>query len=160
MKRLLITFFLLAFMLCADAKTKISVSNDILSEIAKSVNLKSNLNFFERMVINNVIKNSSINGVKLKKVTMETLINYFTEDGMFKKVSDNKVLEPYTGMTLEFNTDNKCKKNNCTITVDFNGDKGPNELWVDFNDPKDKVIFVIQRGKDDVIDILLPEFLD
>lgn len=159
MKRILIIFFLLIFSLCASAKT-ISVPDDIVSEITKAIKSKSNLSFFEKMVINNIIKNSSINGVKLKKITMETLINYFTDDGMFKKVSENKVVEPYTGMTLEFNTDNKCKKNNCTITLDFNGDKGPNEQWVDFENPKDKVIFVIQRGKGDIVDIILPEFLN
>ena len=86
-------------------------------------------------------------------------MQYFSEDNVFEKFGSNKLVEPRTGATLEFNSDGSCKNDtSCTITVDLNGEKGPNEIWQNSEMPKDKIIFTIKRNSEDNIDIVLPNF--
>lgn len=153
---LLFLFFALAPI--AAAETSIKIPLDFINEIAKSIEFKTGLNFIERLLVNQTVRNSSINGVKLKDFSVDNLIEYFNEDKIFKQISPTKLQEPLTGATLEFDSDGKCKKENCTITVDFNGDRGPNEIWSDPDDPKDRMIFKIKRTKDDGVEIVLPSF--
>ncbi len=87
-------------------------------------------------------------------------MKYFNEDEIFSHKGSNKLVEPLTGAVLEFNSDGKCKKENCTITVDLNGDDGPNEFWTQSDDPKDKIEFIIKREKDNEVRIKLPDFMN
>lgn len=157
---MLALFLMLLFAPSVYAGTTISIPGDFVSEIAKIINYKANLNFIERVILNQVIKNSSINGLKLKRCTAENLIKYFNQDELFKKIGSNKLVEPYSGATLEFNTDGKCKKQGkCYIVVDLNGDLGPNEIWTSYMEPKDRLIFEIQKNKKE-LSIKIPELKD
>ena len=77
----------------------------------------------------------------------------------FSKKGTKVLVEPITGATLEFNSDGECKGENCTITVDMNGEKGPNEFWTQEDLPKDKMKFIIKRNDNDEITVITPEFI-
>ncbi len=156
--KLIILILFLLIMLKASAETTFRIPADFLTDITKSVEFKTDLNVLERLLVNQIVKNSSLNGVKLKDFTTQNLIKYFNEDNLFEQLGTNKLVEKTTGATLEFNSDNECKKNNCTITIDLNGDKGPNEVWTNMATPKDRIIFTIKRNSDDSIDIIIPDF--
>lgn len=158
MKKYLILLFLLTLSLRAYADTTIKLPVELLYETAKKVELKASKNFVQKLLINQVMRNSSINGVKLSDYKVEDLMEYFNSDDLFEKIGTNKLVEPNTGATLEFNSDDTCKKDNCTITVDLNGDKGPNEVWTNSEDPKDRIIFTLKRNKNDGLEITLPDF--
>lgn len=160
MKKILVAAVILGSCLCASAETSFKLPAEFLTEISRNAQFKTNLNFFQRMLVNQVMRNSSINGIKLKDYNADALMNYFNADNLFKKLGSNKLVEPNTGATLEFNSDDSCRSNNCTITVDFNGSKGPNEVWTQADSPKDKIIFVLRRTNDGGVDVVLPEFIN
>lgn len=139
---------------------EITIPADFINDIAKAFEFKTDTNFIQSLLFKQIMKNSSINGVKLKDFRSENLMKYFNEDGIFEKTGSNKLVEPLTGAVLEFNSDGKCKKENCSIIVDLNGEKGPNELWTDPEDPKDRINFIIKRNKQNEILIHIPEFMN
>lgn len=157
-KTAVILFIFFAFAMRACADTVIRIPADFLSEVARKVNFKADLNFLERLLLNQVMKNSSLNGVKLKDYNVDNLIEYFNEDELFKKIGSNKLIEPNTGAVLEFNSDGKCKNDgDCTIVADLNGDKGPNEVWTKADEPKDRMVFKLKRNDEGGIEIVIPE---
>lgn len=160
MKKVLMAAVILGSCLCASAETTFRLPADFLTEISRSAQFKTNLSFFKRMLVNQVVRNSSVNGIKLKDYNVDALMNYFNEDNLFKKLGSNKLVEPNTGATLEFNSDNKCRENNCTITIDFNGNKGPNEVWSQSDSPKDRIVFILRRTGDGGLDVVFPEFIN
>ena len=156
-KSLIIAFLIATAALSANAET-FTLPAEFLTNIANGAQFKAQLNVVQRLLVNQVMKNSTINGVKLKDYKAESLLNYFNEDGVFKKIASNKLVEPNTGATLEFNSDDRCQGNSCTIRVDFNGSKGPNQQWTDINAPKDQIIFTLKRKGDGGLDVILPDF--
>lgn len=159
MKKYLIILALLCLSLKANADNTFVLPLELLNEVAKKAEFKSDTNFIQNLLTTQIMKNSSINGVRLKDYSTDNLMQYFTEDDIFQKLGTNKLVEPRTGATLEFNSDDNCKNDSaCTITVDLNGDKGPNEVWTNSQMPKDKIIFTIKRNNEDNIEIVLPEF--
>ncbi len=132
---------------------------DLLNDIAKAAEFKSGKNFIQNLLIKQIANNTTIKGVKLKDFSTETLTKYFNEDGIFSSKGTNTLVEPVTGATLEFNSDGECRGENCTITVDLNGAKGPNELWTQEDLPKDRMKFIIKRNDNDEITVVTPEFI-
>jgi len=157
-KNIFLTTLVLFFSLASYAG-EIVIPLDFLNDIASGAEFKTDKGFIQNLLIKQVVKNSSISGVKLKDFSVDNLMKYFNEDNIFGKKGSNKLVEPITGAVLEFNSDGKCKKDNCTITVDFNGDKGPNEFWTNSDEPKDKVKFILRRNSDDEIKIITPDFI-
>jgi len=141
------------------ADNSITIPADFLLEVARAAEFKVETNFIQRLLINQLINNTTVKGVHLKDLKSVDLIEIFTENGVFKKVSDTKLIEPNTGATLLFDSKEDCKKNSCTIIVDLNGDKMPNELWLDYNYPKDQIKFVVNKDKEGNLTIELPECL-
>lgn len=157
-KRILFLLFLVfaTSFLGAGAQTVIKIPVDFLNEIAKTTEFKTDISFVKRLLIKQIIKNSSIKGVKLKDFKIDTLVEYFNEDNLFKVLPSHKLVEPITGATLEFNTDGKCNNDSCSITIDLNGDKGPNELWINSDDPKDRINVILKKGEDGEINLVFP----
>ena len=158
-KNLILLLLLLIVPLKANADNIITLPTELLNELSKKAEFKADTNLIQSLLMTQILKNSSIDGVKLKDFKTENLMQYFSEDNVFEKFGSNKLVEPRTGATLEFNSDGNCKNDtSCTITVDLNGEKGPNEIWQNLEMPKDKIIFTIKRNSEDNIDIVLPNF--
>ena len=156
--KVLLTLLVLSVVLKANADVAFTLPADFLTQVSKGVQFKTDLNFIERLLVNQTVKNTSIDGVKLNDYKPETLLKYFNQDGTFKQIAPNKLDEPRTGATLEFNSDNMCNGKNCTITVDLNGEKGPNQNWTEFANPKDRIILIIKKTGDGGLDVEFPEF--
>ena len=138
---------------------ELQIPLDFLNDIAKAAEFKTGKNFIQNLLIKQAIKNTTIKGVKLKDFSAENLVKYFNEEGIFSKKGTNVLVEPVTGATLEFNSDGECRGENCTITVDLNGEKGPNEFWIQEDVPKDRIKFIIKRNDNDEITVVTPEFI-
>ena len=155
--RYILAVLLLSLAHCVSAETVIKIPVDFISEITKTKEFKSSFNFAERIFVKQIMKNSSLNGVKLKKCNVDNLIKYFNKDNMFKKYGTNKLVEPVTGITFEFNSDGKCKKEACTIIVDLNPSQ-EDENQTQQTD--DKMVFILKKNSKNELDITLPEFKD
>ena len=141
--------------LCADAKTAVKIPVDLISEITNSKEFKSNFNFAERIFVKQIIKNSSLNGIKLKKCNVDNLIEIFNKDNLLKKYGTNKLVEPITGITFEFNSDGKCKKKACSIIVDlgsFKDDNDNNQIQ-----EENKMIFELKKNSKNELEITMPD---
>lgn len=153
---LILTLF---FIMNATLASEFQIPLDLLNDIAKVTEFKTERSFIQNLLIKQIARNTTIKGVKLKDFSSENLAKYFNEEGIFSKKGTNTLVEPITGATLEFNSDGECKSENCTITVDMNGEKGPNELWTQEDLPKDKIKFIIKRNDNDEITVITPDFI-
>lgn len=153
---LILTLF---FIMNATLASEFQIPLDLLNDIAKVTEFKTERSFIQNLLIKQIARNTTIKGVKLKDFSSENLAKYFNEEGIFSKKGTNTLVEPITGATLEFNSDGECKSENCTITVDMNGEKGPNEFWTQEDLPKDKIKFIIKRNDNDEITVITPEFI-
>ncbi len=153
---LILTLF---FIMNTAFASEFQIPLDFLNDIAKVAEFKTGGNFIQNLLIKQIVNNTTIKGVKLKDFSSENLAKYFNSDGIFSKKGTNVLVEPITGATLEFNSDGECKGENCTITVDMNGEKGPNEFWTQEDLPKDKMKFIIKRNDNDEITVITPEFI-
>lgn len=153
---LILTLF---FIMNATLASEFQIPLDLLNDIAKVTEFKTERSFIQNLLIKQIARNTTIKGVKLKDFSSENLAKYFNEEGIFSKKGTNVLVEPITGATLEFNSDGECKSENCTITVDMNGEKGPNELWTQEDLPKDKIKFIIKRNDNDEITVITPDFI-
>lgn len=153
---LILTLF---FIMNATLASEFQIPLDLLNDIAKVTEFKTERSFIQNLLIKQIARNTTIKGVKLKDFSSENLAKYFNEEGIFSKKGTNVLVEPITGATLEFNSDGECKSENCTITVDMNGEKGPNEFWTQEDLPKDKMKFIIKRNDNDEITVITPEFI-
>ena len=139
--------------LCAEAETVIKIPVDFISEITNSKEFKSNFNFAERIFVKQIMKNSSLNGIKLKKCSVDNLMKTFNKDNLLKKYGTNKLVEPITGITFEFNSDGKCKKKPCTIVVDLNPLEDVNNQTQEEN----KMIFELKKNSKNELEITMPD---
>ena len=153
---LILTLF---FIMNATLASEFQIPLDLLNDIAKVTEFKTERSFIQNLLIKQIARNKTIKGVKLKDFSSENLAKYFNEEGIFSKKGTNVLVEPITGATLEFNSDGECKSENCTITVDMNGEKGPNEFWTQEDLPKDKIKFIIKRNDNDEITVITPDFI-
>ena len=153
---LILTLF---FIMNATLASEFQIPLDLLNDIAKVTEFKTERSFIQNLLIKQIARNTTIKGVKLKDFSSENLAKYFNEEGIFSKKGTNVLVEPITGATLEFNSDGECKSENCTITVDMNGKKGPNEFWTQEDLPKDKIKFIIKRNDNDEITVITPDFI-
>lgn len=153
---LILTLF---FIMNATLASEFQIPLDLLNDIAKITEFKTERSFIQNLLIKQIARNTTIKGVKLKDFSSENLAKYFNEEGIFSKKGTNVLVEPITGATLEFNSDGECKSENCTITVDMNGEKGPNEFWTQEDLPKDKIKFIIKRNDNDEITVITPDFI-
>ena len=153
---LILTLF---FIMNATLASEFQIPLDLLNDIAKVTEFKTERSFIQNLLIKQIARNTTIKGVKLKDFSSENLAKYFNEEGIFSKKGTNVLVEPITGATLEFNSDGECKSKNCTITVDMNGEKGPNEFWTQEDLPKDKIKFIIKRNDNDEITVITPDFI-
>lgn len=153
---LILTLF---FMINASNASEFQIPLDLLNDIAKVTEFKTERSFIQNLLIKQIARNTTIKGIKLKDFSSENLAKYFNEEGIFSKKGTNVLVEPITGATLEFNSDGECKNENCTITVDMNGEKGPNEFWTQEDLPKDKIKFIIKRNDNDEITVVTPDFI-
>lgn len=153
---LILTLF---FIINATLASEFQIPLDLLNDIAKVTEFKTERSFIQNLLIKQIARNTTIKGVKLKDFSSENLAKYFNEEGIFSKKGTNVLVEPITGATLEFNSDGECKSENCTITVDMNGEKGPNEFWTQEDLPKDKIKFIIKRNDNDEITVITPDFI-
>lgn len=153
---LILTLF---FIMNATLASEFQIPLDLLNDIAKVTEFKTERSFIQNLLIKQIARNTTIKGVKLKDFSSENLAKYFNEEGIFSKKGTNTLVEPITGATLEFNSDGECKSENCTITVDMNGEKGPNEFWTQEDLPKDKIKFIIKRNDNDEITVITPDFI-
>ena len=153
---LILTLF---FIMNATLASEFQIPLDLLNDIAKVTEFKTERSFIQNLLIKQIARNTTIKGVKLKDFSSENLAKYFNEEGIFSKKGTNVLVEPITGATLEFNSDGECKSENCTITVDMNGEKGPNEFWTQEDLPKDKIKFIIKRNDNDEITVITPDFI-
>ena len=153
---LILTLF---FIMNATLASEFQIPLDLLNDIAKVTEFKTERSFIQNLLIKQIARNTTIKGVKLKDFSSENLAKYFNEEGIFSKKGTNILVEPITGATLEFNSDGECKSENCTITVDMNGEKGPNEFWTQEDLPKDKIKFIIKRNDNDEITVITPDFI-
>lgn len=153
---LILTLF---FIMNAALASEFQIPLDLLNDIAKVTEFKTERSFIQNLLIKQIARNTTIKGVKLKDFSSENLAKYFNEEGIFSKKGTNVLVEPITGATLEFNSDGECKSENCTITVDMNGEKGPNEFWTQEDLPKDKIKFIIKRNDNDEITVITPDFI-
>lgn len=162
MKKTLLILILLTTINCAIASNSIKIPSDILNVVTKTVETNIDAGFFQKLFIKQLINNASVNGTKLKDLkNLDTvnLIDAFTVSGVFKKVSDNVLIEPNTGATLTFTTYEDCIQNKCTIILDFNGDEPPNELWTKPDEINDRVEFTVETLEDGGLKIKLPDFI-
>ena len=153
---LILTLF---FIMNATLASEFQIPLDLLNDIAKVTEFKTERSFIQNLLIKQIARNTTIKGVKLKDFSSENLAKYFNEEGIFSKKGTNVVVEPITGATWEFNSDGECKSEKCTITVDMNGEKGPNEFWTQEDLPKDKIKFIIKRNDNDEITVITPDFI-
>ena len=153
---LILTLF---FIMNATLASEFQIPLDLLNDIAKVTEFKTERSFIQNLLIKQIARNTTIKGVKLKDFSSENLAKYFNEEGIFSKKGTNVLVEPITGATLEFNSDGECKSENCTITVDMNGEKGPNEFWTQEDLPKDKIKFIIKRNDNNEITVITPDFI-
>ena len=153
---LILTLF---FIMNATLASEFQIPLDLLNDIAKVTEFKTERSFIQNLLIKQIARNTTIKGVKLKDFSSENLAKYFNEEGIFSKKGTNVLVEPITGATLEFNSDGECKSENCTITVDMNGEKGPNKFWTQEDLPKDKIKFIIKRNDNDEITVITPDFI-
>ena len=153
---LILTLF---FIMNTAFASEFQIPLDLLNDIAKVTEFKTERSFIQNLLIKQIARNTTIKGVKLKDFSSENLAKYFNEEGIFSKKGTNVLVEPITGATLEFNSDGECKSENCTITVDMNGEKGPNEFWTQEDLPKDKIKFIIKRNDNDEITVITPDFI-
>ncbi len=154
---LILTLF---FIVNAANAGEFQIPLDLLNDIAKITEFKTERSFIQNLLIKQILRNTTIQGVKLKDFSADNLAKYFNQDGIFSKSGNSTLLEPITGATLEFNSDGECRSENCTITVDLNGEKGPNEFWIQEDLPKDKIKFIIKRNDNDEITVITPEFIN
>lgn len=157
--RYFLTFIILSVSLASYAETSIKIPVDFISEITNSKEFKSTFNFAEKLLINQIMKNSSLNGIKLKKYNVDTLIEQFNKDNMLQKYGTNKLVEPMTGITFEFNSDGKCKKENCTIVVDLNSVSMQDENNLEDN-YSNKMVFTLKRNSKNELEIIFPKTED
>ena len=162
MKKIILALIVLSIAPIAYAKTSIKIPVDFISEITKTKEFKSGFNIAERILVKQIINNSKINGVKLKKYNVDTLMETFNKDNMLQKYGTNKLVEPMTGITFEFNSDGKCKKEACTIVVDLN----PNNNQENQNEIKEenaegnndnKMVFTLKRNSKNELEVIFPE---
>lgn len=154
---LILTLF---FIVNAANAGEFQIPLDLLNDIAKITEFKTERSFIQNLLIKQILRNTTIQGVKLKDFSADNLAKYFNQDGIFSKSGNSTLLEPITGATLEFNSDGECRSENCTITVDLNGEKGPNEFWIQEDLPKDKIKFIIKRNDNGEITVITPEFIN
>ena len=96
--------------------------------------------------------------IKPTDMSSEGLAKYYNEQ-MNCQVSDNKLL-CVNGYEYIFNTDGTCNTSDtCSVIIDVNGEKGPNEEWTDPNTPKDRVKYTLVKEKNNGgFAIKMPDF--
>lgn len=164
MKKIILAIIILNITAAVYAKTTIKIPVDFISEITKTKEFKSSFNIAERILVKQIINNSKINGIKLKKYNIDTLMEAFNKDNMLQKYGTNKLVEPMTGITFEFNSDGKCKKEACTIVVDLNPNDNQgiqNEINEEDKNTEtnndSKMIFTLKRNSKNELEVVFPE---
>ena len=95
----------------------------------------------------------------LHDFSSEGLTNYFLENLPGEKIAKNK-FKTFDGMTYTFVGDGRCADNDdCYVKIDTNGDMGPNEEWIDEDDPKD-IITVYLINENNYVKLYLPDAID
>ncbi len=131
---------------CANAKEFLIPSDIELVSIVDYIAKEAGLNFVNRFIFIRIIKNLSLDGIKIKEYSVDGIISYFNSDKLFKKPPKTTFTESHTGITLDFKSDGKCKKENkCYVLIDLNGDSPPNEIWTKKTEPKDRIMLKILK---------------
>ncbi len=99
-------------------------------------------------------------GKNIKPTDMSSvgLAKYYNEQ-MNCQVSDNKLL-CVNGYEYIFNTDGTCNTSDtCSVIIDVNGEKGPNEEWTEPNKPKDRITVRVEYVNSN-LNFVMPDIIE
>ena len=138
------------------ADTPLVMPVEFLNNVSNKAQFRTDLPFLERVLSEQIYKNTQLNDVRLTDYSAEGILKYFNSNNAFRQVSPTMLVEPRIGATLIFQSDGRCDGNSCKILVDLNGDKGPNQFWTDSAAPQDRVIFNLRKTGNGGLDVEFP----